>query len=287
MPEDENVENLCSRSLPKAWETKTAILEDGDLEKMTYDELRGNLMAYEQNHINIFHKDDKRKKVAFKAGTTEVEEEIDETQSEGMALINQGVRQRHQQGFKNNKYQRNDDRCYYCGKPFHIKQNCLERKLRSEDTTTLGAWSQGETSEDDHDKTANICFIALGESSEKVIDEYNKIAQEKKDWQILLEASQIEVDFLEEELEEEKTKKTYKKGMWVIDRGFSKHMCGKKENLKTLKKIDGGYVLFEDNAKGEVVGVRSITLSSSCDLSEVYLVDGLKHNLLSYHHSTM
>jgi len=36
------------RSLPKAWETKVAILEDGDLQKMTYDELRGNLMAYEQ-----------------------------------------------------------------------------------------------------------------------------------------------------------------------------------------------------------------------------------------------
>lgn len=39
--------------------------------------------------------------------------------------------------------------------------------------------------------------------------------------------------------------------------------------------------MFEDNAKGEVVGVRSITLSLSCDLSEIYLVDGLKHNFLS------
>ena len=38
----------------------------------------------------------------------------------------------------------------------------------------------------------------------KVIDEYNKLAQEKKDWQILLEASQIEVDLLTEELEEVK-----------------------------------------------------------------------------------
>jgi len=35
------------RSLPKAWETKAAIFEDGNLEKMTYDELRENLMAYE------------------------------------------------------------------------------------------------------------------------------------------------------------------------------------------------------------------------------------------------
>lgn len=35
-----------------------------------------------------------------------------------------------------------------------------------------------------------------------VIDKYNKFPQEKKYWQILLEASQIEVDLLAEELEE-------------------------------------------------------------------------------------
>ncbi|XP_049365262.1 uncharacterized protein LOC125830085 [Solanum verrucosum] len=199
---------------------------------------------------------------------------------------------------------------------------------------------------------------------QKVIDEYNKIAQEKKDRQILLEASQIEVDLLEEELEEvkmqlnnirkspshssvrsniiafnrrrspnqssnisnssisnspyhsaetsvnfsyytcgdighksfngrkfssgkwiwrpkEQTKRTYKKGIWVIDSGCSRHMCGKKENFKTLNKIDGGYARIRDNAKGEVVGVGSITLSSLCDMSEVSLVEGLKHNLLN------
>jgi len=55
------------RSLPKAWQTKVAILEDGDLQKMTYDELRGNLMAYEQIHINRYNKDDKKKMVAFTA----------------------------------------------------------------------------------------------------------------------------------------------------------------------------------------------------------------------------
>jgi len=84
------VRNL-NKSLSKAWETKATILENGDLEKLTYDKLRGNLMAYEQNHINRYHRDDKRKTVAFTSGTPEVEEEIDETQSEGMTLINRGV----------------------------------------------------------------------------------------------------------------------------------------------------------------------------------------------------
>ena len=82
MADDENVESMFSRfskifcelkslgmvysnslqvsklfkSLPKAWETKAAIQEDGDRQYMTYDELRGNLIAYEQNHINMYNK---------------------------------------------------------------------------------------------------------------------------------------------------------------------------------------------------------------------------------------
>ncbi|KAH0665666.1 hypothetical protein KY285_026872 [Solanum tuberosum] len=121
----------------------------------------------------------------------------------------------------------------------------------------------------------------VADELQKVIDEYNKIAQEKKDWQVLLEASQIEVDLLTKELEEEQSKKIYRKGMWVLDSGCSRHMCGKKENFKTIKMIDGGCVRFGDNAKGEVTGVGTITFSSSCDLVEVYLIEGLKHNLLS------
>lgn len=58
-------------------------------------------------------------------------------------------------------------------------------------------------------------------------------------------------------------------------------MCRNKENLKTIKRIDGRCVTFRDNAKGEVTRVEAITLSSSCDLVEAYLVEGLKHNLLS------
>lgn len=58
------------------------------------------------------------------------------------------------------------------------------------------------------------------------------------------------------------------------------HMSGKKENFKTIKNIDGGFVRFGDNSKREVIGVKNITLSSSCDLVEVYLIEGLNQNLL-------
>ena len=80
------------RSLPKAWETKVVILEDGDLQKITYDELQGNLMAYEQNHINRYNKDDKKNIVAFTAETSDIGKEIGEYQSERMTLLNRGVK---------------------------------------------------------------------------------------------------------------------------------------------------------------------------------------------------
>ncbi|KAH0765368.1 hypothetical protein KY285_001239 [Solanum tuberosum] len=45
----------------------------------------------------------------------------------------------------------------------------------------------------------NVCFMALGETSE------------------------------------EPSKKTYRKGMWVLDNGCSRHMCENKEIFKTIK----------------------------------------------------
>lgn len=81
------------RSLPKAWETKASVLEDKDLQKMTYDELWENLMAYEQYHINRYNKNDKKKTMEFMVEEFEVEEEVEENQDEGMDFINWGVRQ--------------------------------------------------------------------------------------------------------------------------------------------------------------------------------------------------
>ena len=61
---------------------------------------------------------------------------------------------------------------------------------------------------------------------------------------------------------QEQSKKTYKKGIWVLDCGCSTHVCGKKKNFKTIKRIDGECVRLGDNAKGYVNGVGTTTLSS-------------------------
>ena len=50
-------------------------------------------MVYEQKHITMYNKYDKKKTVTFTAETTDIGEEVDEQQSEEMALINRGFKQ--------------------------------------------------------------------------------------------------------------------------------------------------------------------------------------------------
>lgn len=88
----------------------------------------------------------------------------------------------------------------------------------------MGPWSNEEGPKEEPSETANIYFMEIKESSEvrtpnypkcldsqntfdiitdelqKVIDVYNKLSKDKKNWKILLEASTIEVNLLQEEL---------------------------------------------------------------------------------------
>ncbi|XP_075086522.1 uncharacterized protein LOC142169186 [Nicotiana tabacum] len=51
--------------------------------------------------------------------------------------------------------------------------------------------------------------------------------------------------------------------------------------LKPITKLDGGTITFRDKSKGNIIGVRKVPFSSTCDVDEVYLVDELSYNLLS------
>ena len=48
---------------------------------MTYDELCENVITYEQNHINKYNKNDKKKIVAFTAKTFKAGEEGEKTKT--------------------------------------------------------------------------------------------------------------------------------------------------------------------------------------------------------------
>jgi len=68
---------------------------------------------------------------------------------------------------------------------------------------------------------------------------------------------------------------------WFVDSGCSRHMTGEKSNFLSLVASNGGSVAFENDKFGTIVGIGMIGESLSYSIDCVYLVDGLKHNLLS------
>ena len=68
---------------------------------------------------------------------------------------------------------------------------------------------------------------------------------------------------------------------WFVDSGCSRHMTGEKFNFLSLAATQGGSVAFGNEKSGIIVGISKIGESLSHSIDGVYLVDGLKHNLLS------
>ena len=59
------------------------------------------------------------------------------------------------------------------------------------------------------------------------------------------------------------------------------HMIGEKSNFLSLAATQGGSVAFSNGKLGSIVGIGKMGESLSHSIEDVYLVDGLKHNLLS------
>jgi len=69
--------------------------------------------------------------------------------------------------------------------------------------------------------------------------------------------------------------------LWFLDSGWSRHMRGDKSNFFSLTAFDGGRVAFENGKSETIVGVGKVGKSLSHSIDNVYLVDGLQHDLLS------
>jgi len=72
-----------------------------------------------------------------------------------------------------------------------------------------------------------------------------------------------------------------KSQLWYFDSGCSRHMTGEKSNFLSLTAAEGGSVAFGNGKFGTIVGIGKIGESLSHSIDSVYLLDGLKHNLLS------
>ena len=68
---------------------------------------------------------------------------------------------------------------------------------------------------------------------------------------------------------------------WYLDSGCSRHMMGRKHMFQSLELKAGGYVGFEGNQKGKIIGSGTIGNDYLPSITNVLLVDRLMHNLLS------
>nr|GEZ58200.1 hypothetical protein [Tanacetum cinerariifolium] len=67
----------------------------------------------------------------------------------------------------------------------------------------------------------------------------------------------------------------------IFDSGYSRHMTGNKSYLTDYQKIDGGFVAFGENAKGDKITRKGKIRTGKLDFEDVYLVKELKFNLFS------
>ncbi|KAG8634434.1 hypothetical protein MANES_17G033205v8 [Manihot esculenta] len=240
------------RCLPKEWLPKVTSLKDAkDLSKVQLDELLGNLIDYEMTlkREQVEEPSKMKKNIALRVASEDTSEEEEEISEEELALFIPRKNFRKEKGESSKK---EVVICYECNKPGHYKVDCpkLKKHIKKFKKKAFKAtWDESSDTEEEEvgDEIANMCFMALEESSDEVC----------------LKSSKIE-------------------SKWYLDSGCSRHMTGNSSHFISLEKKDGsGQVTFGDNGKGKIVGIGKVGKENSPMLDKVLLVDGLKHNLLS------
>ena len=72
-----------------------------------------------------------------------------------------------------------------------------------------------------------------------------------------------------------------KEHKWILDSGCSRHMSGNASLFIELTKQSSGSITLGDKGKCDIIGIGKVGNGSSNFINDVYLVDGLKYNLLS------
>jgi hypothetical protein len=70
-------------------------------------------------------------------------------------------------------------------------------------------------------------------------------------------------------------------GEWFLDSACSRHMTRDDSLFSSISKINGEKVIFGDNSKRKIIRVGNIGSKSSPSIEKVFLMNNLKHNLLS------
>ncbi|XP_019257639.1 PREDICTED: uncharacterized protein LOC109235845 [Nicotiana attenuata] len=170
------------RSLSTTWQTKVVTLESQDLNKLSYDEFRGELIAFEKTHIKKTNQEEKKKIVAFKATIEKAENDFDddaEALQEEIFMVSRnkdGLMKRYMNERRGrilprrtkqyNEQDKNDGKCYECGRFGHAQAECsdLQRKVSRgfNKNKSFRSWSDEDSSE--HEEIANLFFMIILEN---------------------------------------------------------------------------------------------------------------------------
>src|SRR4051812_39432992 len=69
--------------------------------------------------------------------------------------------------------------------------------------------------------------------------------------------------------------------LWFLDSGCSRHMTGDISLFVEFHTKKKGYVTYGDNNRGAILGKGSVGNPSTTTITDVLVIEGLKHNLLS------
>uniref|UniRef100_A0A1S4BZQ4 Integrase catalytic domain-containing protein n=1 Tax=Nicotiana tabacum TaxID=4097 RepID=A0A1S4BZQ4_TOBAC len=184
------------RGLPTIWQPKVIVLECQDLDKISNDELRGDLIVFEKTRLDRQIQQEKKKTFDFKATMTKPENEEEEErgeQDENIAMLSKVVTnmmrkkrnsRRGKSNFRksrmNNDNDKNDGSFYECGKHRHTQAECpeLKKKLSKnfQKKKSFGAWSDEE--EYDHQEITNMYFMAIKEDNNEDLWDLGLMADE-------------------------------------------------------------------------------------------------------------
>ncbi|XP_016185068.1 uncharacterized protein LOC107626683 [Arachis ipaensis] len=254
---EETLVRKILRSLTKKWEVKsTVISERNDLIKITYDELRGKLLAYETIHMSQ-DKDDKKKSVALKSRITAKEEEFDDSFSdEEMVLFARKMRRflrlkNKGKGSSSSKDFKKDQAKFtyhHCKEPGHFQSDCpqlkkSEKSKKDKKKVMMATWEdlENNTSSEDSDQEAQLCLMADHDDEDEVdlsdlsIDELHYIIKD-----IIVNSKKL----LDKYVKCKKENKALRAENDFLKKAKATKAYGLKHNLLSISQLcDLGYVV--------------------------------------------
>ncbi|XP_024009718.1 uncharacterized protein LOC112084659 [Eutrema salsugineum] len=172
--------------------------------------------------------------------------------------------------------QRKGRECYYCGKIGHIKAYCYSRWNRVQKLMKQRKFSWNGPTNQVWLRKEDLRFEPKGQQKKNSFKPREfTVKRSFRDDPMSMLWHGFKCNMAQVESDEDES------DPWYFDSGCSRHMTGNRSYLQNIKKIKGGRVTFGDGSVGAIQGKGITKDEGQPDLVNVYLVQGLKANLIS------